>query len=285
VLSRWDRDERDGFGRFLTPSAREDAMKLAALSVALLLVAGPARVFADDLDDSYDGLKQALTAKDFGKVKSLAAAAHTAAKKYEAPAPADVDKESYEGRAKYAKEVDAYAEYALYTAALESPKEGPELIAALEQQNAKSQYLEEPPALYIEMENAVNRKQQERAVTLASRLIAAVSKKSEGIDKDAYLGRGYFIIGINAAEHNKFLDADKNLRAAVPLIKGNNAMLGPALFYLGVANYNLANLTASKAKMLEAVKFSEQAAAIPGPTQDQAYKNSLLMKDAAAKLR
>jgi hypothetical protein len=262
-------------------------MKLAALSVAFLLVAGPARIFADDLDDSYEGLKQAVTAKDYAKVKSLAAAAHTAAKKWEAPAPADTDKGSYEARAKYAKEVDAYAEYALYTAALQSPKDGPELIAALEQQNPKSQYLEEPGALYIQMETAVNRKQQDRAAALAGRLIAATGKKSDlpAADKDAYLGRGYFIMGVTAAEHNKFLDADKNLRAALPLIKGNNAMLGPALFYLGVANYNLANLTASKAKMLEAAKFSEQAAAIPGPTQDQAYKNSLAMKDAAAKLR
>ena len=77
----------------------------------------------------------------------------------------------------------------------------------------------------------------------------------------------------------------RNLRAALPLIKGNTAMLGPALFYLGVANYNLARLTLSKAKMLEAAKFSEDSAKIAGPYQDQAYKNASLMKTEAASMR
>jgi len=266
-------------------------MKLAALSVAFGLLAGPVCVFADDLDDAYDALKQAQSSKDTAKIKTLAAAAHAAAKKYDAPAPADTDKEAYEARVKYAKEVDAYSEYALYTGAIQT--RSADLINALEQQNPKSQYLDMPEAIVIELDTALSRKQTDRAVTLANRLIAAANKKApEGVSaadwdkaKDSYLGRGYYVAGVSAAERNKYAEADRNLRSALPLIKGNNAMMGPALFYLGVVNYNLANMTANKAKMQEAAKFSEQAAAIPGPTQDQAYKNSMAMKAAADKMR
>jgi hypothetical protein len=75
------------------------------------------------------------------------------------------------------------------------------------------------------------------------------------------------------------------LRAALPLIKGNNPMLGPALFFLGVANYNIGKLTLNKAKMLEAAKFSQDSAAIQGPYQDQAYRNAMNIKTEADHMR
>jgi hypothetical protein len=71
----------------------------------------------------------------------------------------------------------------------------------------------------------------------------------------------------------------------LPLIQGQPAMQGPALFYLGMANYQLGKMTNSKAKVLEGSKFSEQSMAIPGPYQDQARHNALVMKDEAARMR
>ena len=275
-------------------------MKISVLSLALVLAAGipfgPARLLADDLDDALAALKEAEPSKDPAKIKSLAAAAHATAKKYEGPAPADADKESYEARGRYAKDVDHYSEYALYALAIQSrsdPKTAVDLITTLEQQNPKSEYLELPLALAIQADNALARNQTDRAAALANRIIAATNKKPpEGTSaadwestKSATVGQAYYIIGINACEHSKFADADRNLRAALPSIKGSSAQLGIAYFCLGVVNYNLANMTASKAKMLEAAKFSEQAAAIPGPKQNDAYKNSLAMKAAADKMR
>ena len=265
-------------------------MKLAVLSAALVLSMGPTLVFADDLDDALQALKQGEASKDPAKIKQLATAAHAAAKKYEGPAPADADKENYAARAKYAKEVDTYSEYALYVAAMQEPRAAVDLITTLEQQNPKSQYLDRPDALLIMADNANTRKQPDRAIGYASRIVAA--RKPEDMQeadwermKNATVGPAYYLIGAINAERNKFLDADKNLRAALPLIKGNSAMTGQALFLLGLANYNLSHLTASKAKMLEAAKFSEQAAAIPGPQQDQAYKNAQVMKAEADKMR
>ena len=91
--------------------------------------------------------------------------------------------------------------------------------------------------------------------------------------------------GVISAEKGLFVPADKNLRAALPLIQGQPSMQGPALFYLGMANYQLGKMTNNKAKVLEGSKFSEQSMAIPGPYQDQARHNSLVMKDDAAKMR
>ena len=99
-------------------------MKISALGVALLLLSGPTLAVADELDDALAALKQAEPSKDAAKIKQLAAALHAAAVKLQAPAPADVaDKEAYDARAAYAKELDAYSEYALFALASQSPTE------------------------------------------------------------------------------------------------------------------------------------------------------------------
>jgi hypothetical protein len=58
-----------------------------------------------------------------------------------------------------------------------------------------------------------------------------------------------------------------------------------ALFYLGLANYQLGKITMKKALVLEAAQFSKQAAAIQGPLAQQAWHNAQVMKDEAARMR
>jgi len=62
-------------------------------------------------------------------------------------------------------------------------------------------------------------------------------------------------------------------------------MMAAALFYLGVANYQLGSATRNKARVLEAAKFSDQAAAIKGPYSDQAWRNAQIMRTEAGKMR
>jgi hypothetical protein len=269
-------------------------MKLFALSVGLVLLAAPAIVLADDLDDALAALKAAEPSKDVAKIKQLASVAHETAKKWETASPsADADKESVEARARYAVEVDSYSEYALYALAIQDPKAAPDLTTTIEKQNPKSKYLEMPDLLVVLADNALSKNQNDRALSYANRIIAAAGKPApSGIEaaewertKSASLGRGYWTAGVVLATQQKYKDADRDLRAALPLIKGNNAMLGPALFFLGVANNYLSTMLNSKAKMLEAAQFSEQSAKIAGPYQDQANKNAFLMKTAAEKMR
>ena len=143
-------------------------------------------------------------------------------------------------------------------------------------------------------DTAMTKKQADRALSYANRLTATLSKraKPEGVSaadwerkRSAALAHGYYIAGIISADKGQYVPADKNLRAALPLIQGQPTMLGPALFYLGMANYQLGKMTLNKAKMLEAAKFSEQSMAIPSAFQDQARHNALVIKDEAARMR
>ncbi len=128
-----------------------------------------------------------------------------------------------------------------------------------------------------------------KANTYATRLIAAMKGKAkpEGVTdadwerkKDAMLGDGYYIAGATAcaAPRNAWVDCDRDLRAALPYIKADQRMLGITYFYLGLANYQIGRLTGDRTKMQEGAKYSDQSAAISGPMQQQAYKNSQAIK-------
>ncbi len=200
-----------------------------------------------------------------------------------------------------------------------------DLISTLEQQNPKSKYLESAYAPYLVALNqtgaaakipaiaekalaslpdnvdllgvmadgAFTKQQNDRALVFANRLIAAFGKPKPEVVPDAewtrkrsvLLGHGYWIAGLVYGTKNDFNPADKNLRAALPLIQGNNAMLAPAYFYLGLANNQLGKQFLSKARVMEAAKFSDQCAAIPGPYADQARHNAMIMRADAEKMR
>lgn len=159
---------------------------------------------------------------------------------------------------------------------------------------AVAHFPENEDLLLVLADNAMNRKQKDNALLYARRLVTVLNKhpKPEGLSagdwerkRSAALGRGYWIAGMVLSEKTQYFDADQNLRAALPLIQGNAPMVGPALYYLGVANFQLGTMTLNKARVLEAAKFSEQAAAFPGPYAQNAWHNALVMKNEAAKMR
>jgi len=302
-------------------------VKLSALSLAIVLLAGPA-VAAGDLEDALQNLKDAVAKKDAALVKKLIADVYPLACQASAePAPKDDDeKGAWTNRVELGKSVEEYTEYALYAVAIQSPAATlVDLISTLEQESPKSKYLNQAYGPYLVALNQTGAgskviptadkalanfpenedllllladsalaKNPDRALTLANRLTAAFNRhsKPESVaaadwerKKSAGLGRGYWIAGVVNGSKGQYLNCDKNLRAALPLIKGNEAMLGPALFYLGMANYQLGKMTLNKAKILEAAKFNEQSAAISSAYSDQARHNALVMKDEAAKMR
>jgi hypothetical protein len=161
-------------------------------------------------------------------------------------------------------------------------------------EKALANFPENEDLLLLMTETAMTRKQSDRALSYANRLNAVLTRhgKPEGIaaadwerKRSAALARGYWVAGVISAEKGVWVAADKNLRADLPLIQGQDAMLGPALFYLGMANYQLGKMTMNKAKMLEAVKFSEQSMVLDSPYADQARHNALVMKQEAARMR
>ena len=127
-------------------------MKLSVLSMMVLLVGAPGVGRTQDLDTTYQNLKDAEAKGDAVAVKKLAAETSALARQAAAePAPAAADeKDAWTKRVAYAKDVDLQSEYALYDVALKSqPATMVEMIAALEAQNPKSKYLDEGYAAYI----------------------------------------------------------------------------------------------------------------------------------------
>jgi len=161
-------------------------------------------------------------------------------------------------------------------------------------EKALGNFPENEDLLLHNMSTAMAAKQPDRALSLANRLVAVMNKhaKPQTIQQADWdrkrnyaLGQGYWTAGVISAEKGQYANADKNLRAALPLIKGYETMLAPALFQLGVANYQLGKMTLSKAKVLDGAKFSEQAATMDSPYMEQARRNALIMKQEAAGMR
>jgi hypothetical protein len=303
-------------------------MRLPAIGFAVLLFAGPALPAPDDLDDSFRSLQEAQSKKDPALVKKLAAETCALARKeISKPAPeSDDEKEAWNKRVAYARDIELNTEYALYTTAVQGPPAATvELLSALEEQNPKSKYLADAYGAYLLALNqtgasakipavaekalaqfpdnedlllvladtALNRKQNDRALRYANQLTAVLSKhpKPEGISaadwqrkRNTGLGRGYWIAGMVLAGQNKYAPADQALRAALPLIEGNEAMMAAALFHLGVVNYQLGRLTNNKPRVLEAAKFSDRAAAMKSPYAEQAWKNAHIMRTEALRM-
>lgn len=303
-------------------------MKLS-LIVALALLCGPVVAADETLDAKYQSLQDAVAQKKAPEVKKLALEltplVQDALCEKE---PEDADqKPVWKSHIDHAKAVGQYTEYALYATAVESPAPTLiDLVQTLETANPKSQYLdraygpymvalsqtgaaakvpavaekalanfpENEDLLLVLADNAVNKKQTDRALAYSNRLVAVMVKHRppEGVPgaqwdrkRSAALGRGYWISGVIYGERGQYANCDKSLRAALPFIQDSKPMLGTALFHLGMANYNLGKMTLNKALVLEAAKFSQQSAQIESPYTEQARHNALVMNQEAARMR
>ena len=241
-----------------------------------------------------------------------------------APSDAD-EKKAWDAHVEYVKGIQEYCEYALFATAIQGPAATTvDLIGTLEGLNPKSKYLDQgygqylvalnqtgatakipaiaskalqhfpdnPDLLSVMMEASYG-KQNSQALAYANRLIAVFGKpRPEDVSaaewerlRGANLGRAHWMAGMVYCSGGTWGPGDRELRAALPMINGNTAMTGPALFYLGMANYQLAKMTMSKAKMLDAVKFSKESSAIAGPFADQARHNAIVMQGEADRMR
>lgn len=303
-------------------------MTRRGLWMAVLLVAGAAAAAADDLDTTYQNLKDAVTKKDAVQVKKLATEACALARKeVSAPAPEGTEEEAVKQRVAYVRDIEGYTEYALFATAVQSePATMLDLLVTLEQQNPKSKYLDQAYGSYlmaltktgaaakvpdtaekalvnfpenedlllVVADTAWTRKQTDRALVYANRIISVLSKhpKPEGIaaadwerKRSASLGRAYWMAGIINGDKGKYVDADRNLRAALPLIRGNDNMTAPALYSLGIANYQLGKMTNAKAKVLEGAKFCEESGTIQWAKAHDAWRDAQVMKKEAGAMR
>lgn len=183
--------------------------------------------------------------------------------------------------------------YGPYIVALSKTAAGAKRANAVAEK-ALTNFPENEDLLLHVMSTSMSAKQHDRALSLANRMVAVLNRHQKPATvqqadwdrkRNIALGQGYWTAGVISGEKGQYVNADKNLRAALPLIKGNDGMMGPALFYLGMANYQLGKMTLAKARVLEGARFSEQSAAIESPYAEQARHNALVMKQEAARMR
>jgi hypothetical protein len=304
-------------------------MKSYALILAAFLIAGPPAAVSADLEETYNQLKEAGPQKDPATVKKLATAIlEITVPGLASTAPTDAaEKEEWKKRIAYYRDTQTFAEYSLYSTAVQAPPEVClDLLRALEQLSPKSKYMDIAYPMYFQAltktgaadkipvvaesalknlpenedllsvlaETALAKQDTAKALTYSEKVVAVAGKhaKPEEISeadwqrkRSATLGRAYYIAGFIYAGKQQNAQANRSLRAALPFIKGNDAMAGPALFTLGLVNYQLGTMTNNKAQVLEGAKFSEQAAAIKFAQTQDAWRNAQAMKDAAAKMR
>jgi len=112
-------------------------------------------------------------------------------------------------------------------------------------------------------------KEPEKVLGYSSKLVemANTRAKPDGVSdadwqkrKNYFLGAGQWFTGALYVSQSKFAEGDKALRAALPLLEGNDDLKAGALYNLGIANQGLKKYT-------EAMKFYEQCTAIQGPYQ------------------
>jgi tetratricopeptide (TPR) repeat protein len=103
--------------------------------------------------------------------------------------------------------------------------------------------------------------------------------------QQTYLGLSYWIQGMAYNGQQKFTDADKALKAALPLVKDNKQVLPIVLFQLGVADFAIGKASKSRATMQEALKYTQQSAAMASPVQGEAANNAKAMARSLAGAR
>jgi hypothetical protein len=299
-------------------------VKTAILALGTLSFFLVASAKANGLDDAYQQLKEAQTAKDPDAVKKWATETAKLAKA-EASGPKldGFSDEDWPKHVQYAKDLGTQSEYALSSMAAQpslAPEKVVELMDALLAVNPKSAYIgtsagaylaalgktggpdkqiegatkivngnsTQEDALIVLADNLMAKNRADQAYTYAARLVTTMKSKAkpEGFSdedwnrrKSYLLSHGYYDAGITGCMRQIWKDCDTNLRAAIPMVGGQPAMAGPVYFYLGVANYQLAKITTDRTKLQEALKFTQQSAAISGPMQGQAQQYVTVMQN------
>jgi tetratricopeptide (TPR) repeat protein len=91
--------------------------------------------------------------------------------------------------------------------------------------------------------------------------------------KKTTLGTAYWMIGVTHAGQGQYAQADKTLRKALPLIGDNAQLLPGALFYLGLANYQMGSGSGNESQLLAAREFFQRCSAMSSSFKAQAQKN------------
>jgi tetratricopeptide (TPR) repeat protein len=141
--------------------------------------------------------------------------------------------------------------------------------------------------LYLADVNLTGTQDYRKAADYATKLTETLPSMAapQGVDPAAWeakkktsLGRAYWIAGVAQGSLNRWVESDKSMRAALPLLAGNNEMLPGAYFYIGLSNYKLAEgPKGDKTRMADARKYTTLCSQMKSAFQGPAQKNLAAM--------
>ncbi|HTW65913.1 MAG TPA: hypothetical protein VME17_14910 [Bryobacteraceae bacterium] len=171
-----------------------------------------------------------------------------------------------------------------YFGALEKAGEGSKACPAAERMSAGASKNAE--AMLVAANCSMVAQKGAGMVSYGTKAMEAINsrKKEEGMsdaewaeEKESIAARANWDVGVGYALEGRYGPANRSLRSALPMLKGNEQLRGECLFYLGLANYQLGKAIGDRGQMRQGMQFFQQSAAINNPLQGQASKNAKLV--------
>ena len=170
--------------------------------------------------------------------------------------------------------------YGRYLTALQQTGQKEKAATAAEQQLQRDPNNED--VLAFAASDSLQKNDQKKTLAYATKLAEVMQSKPKPEDvadadwakkKQTMLGLAYWMEGVSYNGQHQYAQADKSLRSALPLVQENKQLLPIVLFHLGVADFEIGKSSRSRAMMQDALKYSQQSAALPSPMQTQAANN------------
>ncbi len=170
--------------------------------------------------------------------------------------------------------------YGRYLNALQQTGQGDKAAAEAEQDLQRDPTNED--VLLFAANYSREKKDQAKTLSYSQKLVEVMQTKAkpEGVSdadwqkkKDTLLGVAYWMEGVSYNGQQQYAQADKALRQALPLVKTDQQLLPIVLFQLGVADFEVGKTTKNRAMLQDALKFSQQSAAMKSPVQAEAANN------------
>ena len=159
-----------------------------------------------------------------------------------------------------------------------------EAVASAESQFQKGEWNEDL-LLMVTTHYMQKRKENARIITYSLKLLELLETKGKPEEisdaewdnkKRTMLGTANWMVGLLYSTQERFPQADKYLRAALPYIK-NSDMLAGAYYHLGYVNYRMAE-AGERIKVHDAIRFTQACIAINSAVQLQAIENLKAIK-------
>jgi len=233
------------------------------------------------------------------------------------PKPGEEPNE-FKHRVEFAKQANQYAEYVFYTVASQTaPKDRPPVLDAFRQRFPQSKYLQAAESTGTETTRVVLngeaglaaidkalaegkaddemvlmaanyylQRSPERAMHYCQRLLQIVNgpKPASVPDGDwprrrsIAMGQAYWMMGMINSSAEDYASADRNLRAALGYIRGDEQKTAAALFHLGYANFRLAASSSDKTRVQDAIRYTEACIKMNTNIKAAAVRNLDLIK-------